>query len=83
MLWVIRFTCLVVLDGAFLILWLGGTALDEDCAEVARTPEEATGSDWACTQFIQDIGPYAIVPFMLTLGLTFLAVVQEAQRVKR
>jgi hypothetical protein len=82
MLWVFRFAGLVVLDGALLILWLGGTALDEDCAEVERTPEEATGSDWACTPFIQDVGPYALVPLVLSLGLTFLAVVQEAKRAK-
>lgn len=83
MLWVARFAGLMLLDGALLILWVGGTALDEDCEEVARTPEEATGSDWACTPFIQDVGPYAIVPLVLTLGLTFLTVLHEARRTQQ
>ena len=63
-----------------LILWLGGTQLDEDCAEVERTPEDATGSDWACTDLIQDVGPYAIFPLVVTLGLTVLAAVRDAGR---
>ena len=81
--WVLLFSGLVVVDGVLLMLWLGGTALDEDCEEVERTPEEATGSDWACTQVIQDIGPYAIVPLALTLGMTILVVIREARRAQR
>jgi hypothetical protein len=80
--WVFWFSGLVVVDGVLLMLWLGGTALDEDCEEVERTPEEATGSDWACTPLIQDVGPYAIFPLVLALGLTLLTVVREAQRAK-
>jgi hypothetical protein len=80
--WVFVFTGLIMLDGALLVLWVGGTTLDEDCEEVERTPEEATGSDWACTDFIQDVGPYAIFPLVVTLGLTVLASVQEARREK-
>jgi hypothetical protein len=81
--WVFLFSGLVVVDGVLLMLWLGGTALDEDCEEVERTPEDATGSDWACTELIQDVGPYAIVPLVLTLGLTTFVVIREAQRAKR
>jgi hypothetical protein len=81
--WVFLFTGLVVLDGLLLILWVGGTQLDEDCEEVERTPEEATGSDWACTHLIQDVGPYAVFPLVVTLGLTVLGVVREARREKR
>lgn len=77
--WVFLFTGLVVVDGALLMLWLGGTQLDEDCEEVERTPEEATGSDWACTSLIQDVGPYAIFPLVVALGLTVLVVVREAR----
>jgi hypothetical protein len=80
--WVFWFSGLVVVDGVLLMLWLGGTALDEDCEEVERTPEEATGSDWACTPLIQDVGPYAIVPLVLAAGLTILTVMREAQRAK-
>jgi hypothetical protein len=76
--WVFLFTGLVVVNGALLMLWLGGTTLDEDCEGLETTP----ASDWACTHLIQDVGPYAIVPLVLTLGLTFFAVVQEARRVK-
>jgi hypothetical protein len=78
--WVFLFTGLVVLNGALLVLWLGGTQLDEDCEEVERTPEDATGSDWACTHLIQDVGPYAIFPLVVTLGVTLIAVVREARR---
>ena len=78
--WVFVFTGLVIVDGALLILWLGGTQLDEDCEEVERTPEDATGSDWACTHLIQDVGPYAIFPLVLMMGVTGLAVLHEARR---
>ena len=78
--WLFVFTGLVLVDGLLLILWLGGTQLDEDCAEVERTPEDATGSDWACTDLIQDVGPYAIFPFVVTFGLTVLAAVRDVQR---
>jgi hypothetical protein len=77
--WVLLFTGLVVTDGALLALWLGGTTLDEDCEEVERTPEKATDSDWACTGFIQDVGPYAIVPLVVMLGVT-LVVLHQARR---
>jgi len=81
--WVFVFSGLVITDGLLLILWLGGTQLDEDCDEVERTPEDATGSDWACTNLIQDVGPYAIFPLVVTLGVTLLAVMREARRGKR
>jgi hypothetical protein len=81
--WVFVFSGLVITDGLLLILWLGGTQLDEDCDEVERTPEDATGSDWACTNLIQDVGPYAIFPLVVTLGVTLLAVMREARREKR
>jgi hypothetical protein len=81
--WVFVFSGLVITDGLLLILWLGGTQLDEDCDEVERTPEDATGSDWACTNLIQDVGPYAIFPLVVTLGVTLLAVMSEARREKR
>jgi hypothetical protein len=81
--WVFLFSGLVIVDGVLLMLWLGGTQLDEDCEEVERTPEEATGSDWACTNLIQDVGPYAIVPLAVALGLTVLAVMREARREER
>jgi hypothetical protein len=81
--WVFLFSGLVIVDGVLLMLWLGGTQLDEDCEEVERTPEEATGSDWGCTNLIQDVGPYAIVPLAVALGLTVLAVMREARREKR
>jgi hypothetical protein len=80
--WVFLFTGLVMVDGLLLILWLGGTRLDEDCEEVERTPEDATGSDWACTDLIQDVGPYAIFPLVVTLGITIVVVTQEARREK-
>ena len=76
------FTGLVLADVALLILWVGGTQLDEDCEEVERTPEEATGSDWACTDLIQGAGPYAIFPLVVTIGLTVLAAGREARREK-
>jgi hypothetical protein len=78
--WVFILTGLFMIDGLLLILWVGGTQLDEDCEEVERTPEEATGSDWACTPLIQDVGPYAIFPLVVTLGLTVLAVVRDTRR---
>jgi hypothetical protein len=81
--WVFVFSGLVITDGLLLILWLGGTQLDEDCDEVERTPEDATGSDWACTNLIQDVGPYAIFPLVVTRGVTLLAVMREARREKR
>jgi hypothetical protein len=81
--WVFLFTGLVIVNGALLMLWLGGTQLDEDCEEVERTPEDATGSDWACTHLIQDVGPFAIFPLLVTLALTVLGVVHEARREKR
>jgi hypothetical protein len=77
--WVLLFTGLVITDGVLLALWLGGTTLDEDCEEVERTPEKATDSDWACTGFIQDVGPYAIVPLVVMLGVT-LVVLHQARR---
>jgi hypothetical protein len=73
--WVLLVTGLVVTDGVLLALWLGGTTLDEDCEEVERTAE----SDWACTGFIQDVGPYAIVPLVVMLGVT-LVVLHQARR---
>lgn len=73
------FTGLVMIDGALIILWLGGTTLDEDCEEVERTPEQATGSDWACTSFIQEVGPYAVAPLAVALGLTVAVAVREAR----
>lgn len=78
--WAVLFTGLVVTDGALLALWLAGTTLNEDCEEVERTPQEETGSDWACAGFIQDVGPYAIVPLVLMLGVTFFVAVHEARR---
>jgi hypothetical protein len=80
--WVFLFTGLFMIDAPLIVLWLGGTQLDEDCEEVERTPEDATGSDWACTPWIQDVGPYAIYPLVVTLGITGVVVMQEGRRAK-
>jgi len=80
--WVLWIGGLFVADVVFLLLWFGGTSLDEDCGEVQRTPEP-TAEDWACTGFVQTVGPYAIVPLGAALGLTVYAVVREARRARR
>jgi hypothetical protein len=82
-LWVFGLVGLLFVDAALMILWIGGTSLDEDCDEVERTPETATGSDWACTDLIQDLAPYAIYPLVVTLALTVLVVLREARRARR
>ena len=81
--WVFILVGLLLADAALMMLWIGGTSLDEDCDEVEQTPEKATGSDWACTDLIQDVGPYALYPLLLTLALTVLVVVLEARRSRR
>jgi DNA-binding NarL/FixJ family response regulator len=80
--WVLWIGGLFVADVVLLLLWAGGTSLDDDCEAVDRASEQ-TADDWACTRFVQEVGPYAIVPLGITLGLTLLTVVREMRRTRR
>jgi CheY-like chemotaxis protein len=73
---------LLVADVALLLLWAGGRSLDDDCEAVDRAPER-TADDWACTPFVQEVGPYAIVPLVITLALTLLTALRQTRRTER